>query len=82
MGFKSVTGAQTTLAGIDLAHRIHKGQFAFGSPHDGASLKQLWDRALADADAPREDSRGGLLESADKIIKFGRGSSNHSIAPS
>jgi len=62
-GFKSFTSAETTVAGIELAHRIHKGQFAFGSPHDGASLKHLWDRALADVDAPREDSRGGLSPS-------------------
>src|SRR3569833_94908 len=63
LGFKSFTNTKTTLAGIELAHRIHKGQFAFGSPHDCASLKQLWDRALAEVDVPGEDSRGGLSPS-------------------
>lgn len=63
LSFKSFPSAETTLAGIELAHRIHKGQFNFGSAHDGASLKQLWDLALADVDPPREDSRGGLLPS-------------------
>jgi transposase-like protein len=48
-GFKSFSSAATTLAGIELAHRIHKRQFAFGPgrhPHTW-SLKQQWDRALA-----------------------------------
>jgi len=63
LGFKSFRSAGITITGIELAHRIRKGQFAFSSPHDGASLKQLWDRALADVDARSEDSRGALSPS-------------------
>jgi transposase-like protein len=48
-GFKSFGNAAITIAGIELAHRIHKGQFSFGvgRPHRERSLKVLWDRALA-----------------------------------
>ena len=50
LGFKSFRTAAITLAGIELAHRIRKQQFSFGSDvhHDATSLKQLWNRALAD----------------------------------
>jgi transposase-like protein len=78
LGFKSFTSAETTLAGIELAHRIHKGQFAFGSFHDGASLKQLWDRALAEVDAPGEDSRGGLSPSTANAPEL-RGGTGHRV---
>jgi len=58
LGFKSFETAATTLAGIELAHRIHKGQFFFGGgrPHRSSSLKSLWDRALVKektGDSPR-----------------------------
>lgn len=48
LGFKSFETAAVTLAGIELAHRIRKRQFSFGSgqPPRHTSLKQLWDRAL------------------------------------
>ena len=38
----------TAIAGIELAHRIHKRQYSFGRGRHGpiVSLKQLWDRAL------------------------------------
>jgi hypothetical protein len=41
--------AAITIAGIELAHRIHKRQFSFGvgRPRRDRSLKALWDRALA-----------------------------------
>ena len=47
-GFKSFDNATITLAGIELAHRIHKRQFSFGigRPRRERSLKVLWDRAL------------------------------------
>jgi siroheme synthase len=47
-GFKSFYNAAVTLAGIELAHRIHKHQFSFGlgRPRNG-SLKVQWQRALA-----------------------------------
>lgn len=49
LGLKSFTTAAITLAGIELAHRIRKRQFSLGgnSRTRGASLKQLWDLALA-----------------------------------
>jgi transposase-like protein len=48
-GFKSFDNAVITIAGIELAHRIHKRQFSFGAgrPRRVRSLKRLWDRALA-----------------------------------
>ncbi len=48
-GFKSFTNAAITIAGIELAHRIHKRQFSFGlgRPRRHCSLKVRWQRALA-----------------------------------
>ena len=48
-GFKSFDNVAITLAGIELAHRIHKRQFSFGigRPRRERSLKVLWDRALS-----------------------------------
>jgi len=48
-GFKSFTNAAITIAGIELAHRIHKRQFSFGlgRPRRNSSLKSRWQRALA-----------------------------------
>jgi hypothetical protein len=49
LGFKSVETAAVTLSGIELAHRIHKNQFSFGRGRrrQPASLKEVWDAALA-----------------------------------
>jgi len=49
LGFKSFRTAAVTLAGIELAHRIRKGQFSVGRGRQcrDSSLKQLWERALA-----------------------------------
>ena len=60
LGFKSFETAATTLAGIELAHRIHKQQFSFGGdwPQRGSSLKSVWDRALESA---RDAKRRTLL---------------------
>jgi len=51
LGFKSFSNAAITLAGVELAHRIHKRQFSFGPGLQwrNQSLKQLWDRALVTA---------------------------------
>ena len=48
-GFKSASNAATTIAGIELAHRIHKHPFSFGRgrPRNGSSLRSAWDTALA-----------------------------------
>ena len=47
-GFKSFANAAVTIAGIELAHRIHKHQFSFGRgrPRVGTSLRTIWDQAL------------------------------------
>ena len=48
-GFKSFANATATIAGIELAHRIHKHQFSFGRgrPRSDRSLLTDWNRALA-----------------------------------
>jgi transposase-like protein len=48
LAMKSFRTAATTLAGVELAHRIRKGQFTFGlrGPHQFSSLKHAWARAL------------------------------------
>jgi transposase-like protein len=48
-GFKSLTNAAITIAGIELAHRIRKGQFSFGRGRRrrGWSRKDEWATALA-----------------------------------
>jgi hypothetical protein len=49
LGLKSFRTAAITFAGVELANRIRKGQFSFkrGRQRGNWSLKQLWDRALA-----------------------------------
>ena len=49
LGLKSFKTAAITLAGVELANRIRKGQFSFGRGGQCGdwSLKQLWERALA-----------------------------------
>jgi hypothetical protein len=49
LGLKSFRTAAITFAGVELANRIRKGQFSFGrgGQRGNWSLKQLWDRALA-----------------------------------
>jgi transposase-like protein len=48
-GFKSFKNAAITIAGIELAHRIRKGQFSFGRGHRRRSWsrKAQWAMALA-----------------------------------
>jgi transposase-like protein len=48
-GFKSFANATITIAGIELAHRIRKGQFSFGRGRRrrGWSRKAEWAMALA-----------------------------------
>jgi DDE domain len=48
LAMKSFRTAATTLAGVELAHRIRKSQFTFGarSPRQFSSLKHAWARAL------------------------------------
>jgi len=48
LGLKSFRTAAITLAGVELAHRIRKGQFSLGSSmgRKRASLRELWHRAL------------------------------------
>jgi transposase-like protein len=56
LALKSFRTAAVTLAGVELAHRIRKGQFSFGrgGPRRFSSLKSLWARALVcDAETHR-----------------------------
>jgi transposase-like protein len=48
LALKSFRTAAITLAGVELAHRIRKGQFSFGSdtPTESLSLRELWKRGL------------------------------------
>jgi hypothetical protein len=54
LGLKSFCSAAITLAGIELAHRIRKGQYALQRRHDegSSSLKELWDVALNREETP------------------------------
>jgi hypothetical protein len=49
LGLKSFHSAAVTLAGVELAHRIRKGQYLLPLRHHGraSSLKQSWDAALS-----------------------------------
>jgi transposase-like protein len=49
LGFKSFLTATVPLAGVELAHRIHKRQFSVGRARRRRtfSLRRLWDQALA-----------------------------------
>jgi transposase-like protein len=48
-GFKSFANAAVTIAGVELAHRIHKHQFSFGRgrPRNDRSLRTDWECAVA-----------------------------------
>src|ERR1700694_3089742 len=48
-GFKSFANASVTIAGVELAHRIHKHQFSLGRgrPRSDRSLRTDWERAVA-----------------------------------
>jgi transposase-like protein len=52
LAMKSFRTAAVTLAGVELAHRIRKSQFKFGSrgPHQFPSFKHAWARALVSND--------------------------------
>lgn len=54
LGLKSFCSAAITLAGIELAHRIRKGQYTLQRRHDerSSSLKELWDAALKREETP------------------------------
>jgi transposase-like protein len=67
LAMKSIRTAANTLAGVELAHRIRKRQFTFGSrsSHQFSSLKHAWARALApdeDALAWRETVRRATFD--------------------
>jgi len=56
LALKSFRTAAVTFSGIELAHRIHKRQFALAYEREGRalSLKQLWDQALSGTTPPRQ----------------------------
>ena len=68
LAMKSFRTAATTLAGVELAHRIRKSQFTFGArgPHQFSSLKHAWARALVCND--------DVLTAREKVrrVTFGR----------
>jgi len=48
LGFKNLDCAATTIAGIELLHRIRKGQFALGRLHlKNRTVPAIWDAELA-----------------------------------
>jgi hypothetical protein len=51
LGLKFFRSAAITLAGVELAHRIRKGQYLLALERHGraSSLKDLWNRALSQA---------------------------------
>ena len=57
LDFKSFCSAAITLAGIELAHRIRKGQHLLALDCHGraSSLKDLWNRALSQACKPSSE---------------------------
>jgi transposase-like protein len=63
LAMKSFRTAATTLAGVELAHRIRKSQFTFGSrgPNDFSSLKHAWARALICSDGLAARETGGRV---------------------
>lgn len=82
LGLKSVRSAAVTLAGIELAHRIRKGQHLLPLEREGRrpSLKEMWDCALNQASEPvlqdgndypsmHQISRGAKRERAEEFLK-------------
>lgn len=63
LALKSLRTAAITLAGLELAHRIRKGQFSFGrnGPRRFPSLKHLWARALTRDEAAPDSGRATVV---------------------
>jgi hypothetical protein len=61
LGLKFFRSAAITLAGVELAHRIRKGQYFLPLERRGraSSLKELWDHALSKAGTPATQVSGG-----------------------
>jgi hypothetical protein len=79
LAMKSFRTAATTLAGVELAHRIRKSQFTFGprGPHQFSSLKHAWARALMcndDVPTVRGGSRKAPLRRNDAGVRERTGS--------
>ena len=82
LGLKSFCSAAITLAGIELAHRIRKGQYALERRHDegSSSLKELWDVALNQEEMPHvcRDFYPPMRPNPD--ISFSRAQARHQVA--
>jgi len=80
LGFKSPQTAAITLSGIELAHRIRKGQFSIGggSQRD-LSLKQLWEGALSNVETTDREltTQPSRLSTINAPELSGRGSIAH-----
>jgi DDE domain len=72
LGLKSYRSAAITFAGIELAHRIRKGQFSTLVEVQGrtSTLKDLWDRAL-DCSSGLAGQSGGQIPSMHQIWRTG-----------
>jgi len=68
LGLKSYRSAATTFAGIELAHRIRKGQFSIPVEVQGrtSTLEDLWNRAL-DCSTGLAGQSGGQIPSMHQI---------------
>lgn len=60
LGLKSFRSAAITLAGVELAHRIRKGQYSLAFERHGraSSLKELWGTALSQTVEPANQEGG------------------------
>jgi hypothetical protein len=48
LGFKQLENAASTIAGIELLHRIRKGQFALGRLRmSGTAAPEIWNAVMA-----------------------------------
>ena len=73
LGLKSFRSAAIILAGVELAHRIRKGQHSLPVERDerASSLKELWDRALSPM-GTSDTQAGGCSASMHQISEADR----------
>ena len=58
LGFKEFTNAAITIAGIELLHRIRKGQFGLGRLGvKGQAAPDIWNAVLGGLRSPRREPK-------------------------
>ena len=79
LGLKSFCSAAITLAGVELAHRIRKGQYSLQRRHDerSSSLKELWDAALTQ----EEETPSVCSDSSPPMHQISKAREPHGSAP-